>query len=71
VTIEDGNDGKKITYQLVGPYESDLEKNRISVTSPIGKALIGMSVGNEVSVKTPGGIREFEIADIAAQDEDV
>ena len=42
VTIEDGNDGKKITYQLVGPYESDLERNRISVTSPIGKALIGM-----------------------------
>ena len=71
VTIENGNDGGKITYQLVGPYESDLEKNRISVTSPIGKALIGMSVGDEVSVKTPGGVREFGIVDIAVQDEEV
>jgi transcription elongation factor GreA len=65
VTIEDSNDGKKITYQLVGPYESDLEKNRISVTSPIGKALVGVCVGQEVSVKTPGGIREFEVVDIS------
>ena len=70
VTIENGNDGGKITYQLVGPYESDLEKNRISVTSPIGKALIGMSVGDEVSVKTPGGVREFAIVDIAVRDEE-
>ena len=70
VTIEDNSDGKKITYQLVGPYESDLEKNRISVTSPIGKALIGMCVGSEVSVKTPGGVREFEIVDISIQDEE-
>jgi transcription elongation factor GreA len=71
VTIKNGNDGGEITYQLVGPYESDLEKNRISVTSPIGKALIGMSVGDEVSVKTPGGVREFVIVDITVRDEDV
>ena len=70
VTIEDVSDGKKIAYQLVGPYESDLERNRISVTSPIGKALIGMCVGEEVSVKTPGGVREFAIVDIAVRDED-
>jgi len=69
VTIEDGNDGKKITYQLVGPYESDLDINRLSVTSPIGKALIGMGVGDEVRVETPGGVREFEIVDISVQDE--
>jgi transcription elongation factor GreA len=71
VTIENGNDGGEITYQLVGPYESDLEKNRISVTSPIGKALIGMSVGDEISVKTPGGVREFGIVDIIVRDEEV
>jgi transcription elongation factor GreA len=69
VTIEDISDSKKITYQLVGPYESDLEKHRISVTSPIGKALIGAVVGNEVSVKTPGGIREFEVVDISLGEE--
>jgi transcription elongation factor GreA len=70
VTIENGAGGGEITYQLVGPYESDLEKNTISVTSPIGKALIGMSVGDEVSVKTPGGVREFAIVDIAVRDEE-
>ena len=59
-----------ITYQLVGPLESDLTKNRISVTSPIGRALIGKSVGDEVSVSTPGGIREFEIVEISVQPED-
>ncbi len=70
VTIEDGSDGKRITYQLVGPYESDLAKNRISVTSPIGKALIGAAVGKEVSVKTPGGIREFEVVDISFRNDE-
>ena len=51
-------------YQLLGPYESEPEKGRISVNSPIGKALIGREVGDEVKVKTPGGIQEFEILEI-------
>jgi transcription elongation factor GreA len=70
VTMEDSNTGKKISYQLVGPCESDLARNRISVTSPIGKALIGKCCGDEISVKTPGGIRDFEVADISVQDEE-
>lgn len=70
VTISEIATGKEITYQLVGPLESDLERGRISVTSPIGSALIGKSVGDEVSVKTPGGVREFEIIDITVQDEE-
>ncbi len=70
VAIEEIGTGKGITYQLVGPLESDLTKNRISVTSPIGRALIGKSVGDEVSVSTPGGIREFEIVEISVQPED-
>jgi transcription elongation factor GreA len=65
VTLEDINTGTGITYQLVGPFESDINENTISVTSPIGKALIGKSIGDEVSVKTPGGVREFEIVDIS------
>jgi transcription elongation factor GreA len=69
VTIEDGT-GEKTAYQLVGPLESDLERNRISVTSPIGKALIGRCVGDVVSVNTPGGLREFEIADLAFEDQE-
>ena len=70
VTMEDSNTGKKIAYQLVGPCESDLERNRISVTSPIGKALIGKCCGDEISVKTPGGIRDFHVVDISVQDEE-
>jgi transcription elongation factor GreA len=70
VTIEDVNTGTQITYQLVGPLESDLEKNRISVTSPIGRALIGKCNGDDISVDTPGGIREFEIVEIAVPEEE-
>jgi transcription elongation factor GreA len=70
VAISEIGTGKGITYQLVGPLESDLERDRISVTSPIGRALIGKRVGDEVSVKTPGGVREFEIIDITVQEEE-
>jgi transcription elongation factor GreA len=69
VTIEDSSTGQEITYQLVGPLESDLERKRISVTSPIGKALIGKCVGDQFSVKTPGGIREFEVITITIPEE--
>ncbi len=51
-------------YQLVGPYESDPENGKISVTSPLGQALIGREKGDEIKVKTPGGIQEYEIVDI-------
>ncbi|MCX7635044.1 MAG: transcription elongation factor GreA [Syntrophales bacterium] len=64
VVIEDKRSGKDITYQLVGPLESDINANRLSVTSPIGKALIGKSVGDTVHVQAPGGVKEYEIVDI-------
>jgi transcription elongation factor GreA len=67
VTIEDTNTGEVTRYQLVGPFESDMSRNQISVTSPIGKALIRKKLGDEVSVKTPGGVREFEIVDITIE----
>jgi transcription elongation factor GreA len=70
VNIQDINTEKEICYRLVGPLESDLDRNRISVTSPIGKALIGKCIGAEISVKTPGGIREFEIVNISVVEED-
>ena len=65
VTIEDITTNEVTKYQLVGPFESDINENKISVTSPIGRALIGKEVGDEVKVKTPGGVREIEIVDIA------
>jgi transcription elongation factor GreA len=64
VTIVDAETGERTTYQLVGPFESDIQQNKISVTSPIGKGLIGKEVGDEVRVKTPRGMRILEIADI-------
>ncbi|MBN1474026.1 MAG: transcription elongation factor GreA, partial [Syntrophaceae bacterium] len=68
VTVADSDSGEEIKYQLVGPLESDINQNKISVTSPIGKALIGKAVGAEISVKTPGGTRGFEIMDISIKD---
>jgi transcription elongation factor GreA len=55
---------EEVSYQLVGPYESDPEKGRISVTSPLGRALIGKEVGDEVDAKTPGGIQSYEVLEI-------
>lgn len=68
VTIADSDTGDEIRYQLVGPLESDIAGNKISVTSPIGKALIGKVVGAEIKVKTPGGDRSFEIMGIEAEE---
>lgn len=54
-------DDKPVTYQIVGAFEADIKEGRISYTSPLGKALIGRSVGDEVEVQTPGGDRYYEI----------
>mgnify|MGYP001766050321 CR=1 FL=1 len=69
VTIADSDTGDEIRYQLVGPLESDIGEKKISVTSPIGKALIGKVVGDEIRVNAPGGTRSFEVMDIAAKEE--
>lgn len=52
-------------YQLVGPYESDPENGRISVTSPLGQALIGKRIGDEIRVQVPRGVQEYEILEIS------
>jgi transcription elongation factor GreA len=67
VTIADSNGGEEIKYQLVGPFESDINQNKISVTSPIGRALIGKRIDNEITVNTPGGTRNFQIIDISVE----
>ncbi len=69
VSIQNADNGETTRYQLVGPTESDISKNRISVTSPIGRALIGKEIGDVVRVKTPGGMRELEITDIRIEEE--
>ena len=60
---EDGNG--VFTYQLVMPEDADAAKGLISTTSPIGRALMGKEVGDEVKVPTPGGLRTFEIVKLA------
>ena len=65
VTLEDQDSSEITRYRLVGPFESDISQADISITSPIGKALVGKRIGDEVSVKTPGGVRQFEILDIS------
>jgi len=64
VKLENIETGETFTYQLVGPDESDVDKGMISITSPIGRALIGKHLDDEVQVRTPGGVREFVILDI-------
>lgn len=54
----------EFTYQIVGPDETDPQNGRVSVTSPIGRALVGKTEGEDVRVVTPGGIREFEILQV-------
>ncbi len=51
-------------YQLLGPFESDPENGKISVTSPLGKALIGREVGEEIRVHAPSGLKAYEIMEI-------
>ena len=63
VTIEDEN-GEKRTYQLVGVDEVDVKRGRISMVSPMGKALIGRVVGDVTTVKRPAGILEVEVTQI-------
>lgn len=55
---------EEVTYQLVGPEESDLKQGRISITSPLARGLIGHQVGDEVTIKLPNGTRVYEIQDI-------
>jgi transcription elongation factor GreA len=65
VTLENLGNGGKVTYQIVGPDESDIASGKISITSPLGKALIGKEVDEEVKVQTPGGVKEYTILKIA------
>ncbi len=60
----DEHGGKEVTYQIVGDYEADLAHGRISINSPIARALIGKEEGDVVDVQVPGGVRTYEILDI-------
>ena len=64
VDLEDLDSGQKVTYQIVGDDEADIKDSKISVSSPIARALIGKYAGDVAEVQAPGGIREYEIIDV-------
>ena len=66
VVLENLSTEEEVRYQLVGPDESDVSQGRISVSSPLGKAMIGKEVGDEIVVQAPGGKRCYELVDILA-----
>ena len=61
VTLADEDTDEKKKYQIVGDHEADIKKGRISISSPIARALIGKSKGDSVEVAAPGGARSYEI----------
>jgi transcription elongation factor GreA len=65
VTLKNIGNGDEVTYQIVGPDESDIPSGRISIASPLGKALIGKEADEEVTVQTPGGTKNYAILKIA------
>jgi transcription elongation factor GreA len=64
VELEELEDGSKVTYQIVGDDEADIDHGLISISSPIARALIGKGEGDVAAVKAPSGVREYEIISV-------
>ena len=64
VTMVDEDTDKETSYQIVGEYEADIENGRLNLKSPIARALIGKEEGDSVEVRTPGGVKSYEIRTI-------
>jgi len=64
VELEDIEAGKTVTYQIVGDDEADIKTGKISLNSPVARALIGKYEGDVAEVQTPGGMREYEVLDV-------
>lgn len=66
VEVEDGTSGKRQTYTLVTPHEADPPAGKLSIESPMGKALLGTAVGRTAKFETPRGVRELKVLTISA-----
>ena len=64
MTLQDLESGDNVTYQIVGDDEADLKVSKISISSPIARALIGKYAGDEVEVQAPAGVRSYEIIEV-------
>jgi len=65
VMVADADTDEETTYRIVGAMEADLEEGKISVTSPLARALIGKTIGDTVEVATPGGGKSYEICEVS------
>jgi transcription elongation factor GreA len=65
VTLIDEDTEEKSVYQIVGEDEADIKAKRLAITSPLARALVGKSVGDQVEVTTPGGSKSYEISKVA------
>lgn len=64
VTLYDLDSENEVTYQIVGDLEADLENGKLTVSSPLARALIGKEIDDEISFNAPAGVREFEVVDV-------
>ena len=64
VLLENIDTGEDVEYQLVGPEESDINQGRISIASPLGRAIVGRKPGDEIALDAPGGRRVYELVEI-------
>lgn len=64
LNLMEEHSGQEVTYQIVGDHEADIAQGKISISSPIARALIGKELGDVVEVQVPGGVRSYEILDI-------
>ena len=64
VELEDLETGATVTYQIVGDDEADIKQSKISISSPIARALIGKCAGDTADVQAPGGVRQYEVLDV-------
>jgi transcription elongation factor GreA len=64
VSVIDEDTEEKARYQIVGEHEADVKRGRVSVTSPIARAIIGKETGDVVEVNTPGGVKAYEIVKV-------
>jgi len=65
VVIKDVDSGRKLTYSLVAPEEADIDQNKLSITSPVGNALIGHTINETIEVKIPAGTTKYTIIKIS------
>jgi transcription elongation factor GreA len=64
VDLEDAESGDAVTYQIVGDDEANIKQSKISISSPIARALIGKYAGDTADVMAPGGVRQYEVLDV-------